>query len=72
MIRITRSTYAPYGDDQKGEGETLMISAEVERNKIQYKPVYTRIFFLSQLEIWYTEISIKPMVVGVLVYWNEF
>lgn len=53
MIRITRSTYAPYGDDQKGEGETLMISAEVERNKIQYKPVYTRIFFVAARDLVY-------------------
>jgi len=48
-------------------------SAEVEENTIPCKTVYTRIF-ISQLEVRYAEITlhlnIKPVGVGVLVYWN--
>jgi hypothetical protein len=52
-----------------------MISADVEENTIPCKTVYTRIF-MPQLEVRHAEITpranIKPVVVGVLVYWNEF
>jgi hypothetical protein len=75
VIRIRRSKYAPYGRGQKGEGETLMISAEVEENTIPSKTVYTRIF-MSHLEVWIADITprlnIKPVDVGVFLYWNEF